>query len=67
MSIVWCDEEEILQGECLRLVVLVGVLPAKEFFENGADALDFLVALLNVAIVLDATENNSAFNGDESV
>ena len=62
MEVTIVESESKLGGTCLHR----GCVPAKEFLEDGEDALDFLVALLNVAIVLDATKNDSAFTSDES-
>ena len=60
------DEKKIFKASACVLLSLSVYCWPKSSLKDGADTLDFLVTLLNVAIVLDATENNSAFNGDES-
>jgi hypothetical protein len=67
LGVVWGNDEIVLQGEWLRDAIRSGARTAQKFLIDCLHQVDFFIALLDVPIVFDTDENNSAFFVDEPV
>lgn len=67
LGVVGGDEQKVLQCQRSCEAILGRVKPAAQLAVNRRDPLNLLVTLLDVAIVLDSAEDNSALTRDEAV
>jgi hypothetical protein len=65
LRVVGGDEKEVLQCQSPRAAILGGVETSEQLIVDRLDPLNFLVAALDVSVVLDAAENDPALVRDE--